>query len=113
MYKKRQFEVLSWAAVPTAPVEPQPLIIAAAGIGFGVLLFVGPLLGRSLLLPVIRSETHLKDLADIPVLITIPEIPTRAAARRARGRRLRNAGFSVAAVFVLAAVLGLSYFGLF
>ena len=105
----KQFEVLTWAQTPSVPVEPQPMIIAAAGVGFGVLLFVGPLVARSLLIPVVRSEARLAGLVDLPILVTIPEIPTPESARQARSRRYRNSGFSVAAVLVLAAVLGLRY----
>ena len=108
----KQYEVLGWASPPSVPVEPRPVIVASAGIGIGVLLFVGPLLGRALLFPVVLSEARLIDQAEVPILITIPRIPTQASKRRARLRRFWNAGVSVAAGFVLAAVLGLRYLDL-
>jgi uncharacterized protein involved in exopolysaccharide biosynthesis len=108
----KQFEVLAYAGAPSKPIRPQPLMILGAGVAIGLALFVGPLLARSLLMPIIRSESRLATVTDIPVLVAIPSIATPAVIRRGRSARLKNFVFSFISMGFLAAVLGLRYTGL-
>ena len=108
----KQFEIITAASAPSKPVFPSALLFYGTGIGLGLLLFVGPVLARHLLIPIIGSEARLARVSDVPVLVTVPSIPTPAMARRRRRLRLRNAMLSLLAVAMLVAVVGLRGSGL-
>ena len=48
----------------------------AAGCVVGLALFVGPLILRRFLNPLVSSEAGLRAIVEIPVLVSIPRIPT-------------------------------------
>jgi uncharacterized protein involved in exopolysaccharide biosynthesis len=98
------FVISSYAATPAAPVWPNRLMILVAGVVGGLLLFTGPVLARALLKPTILSEDGLSMLADVPVLVAIPTIPTPAMASLRRKTNLWNLGLSALAIAIAAAV---------
>jgi hypothetical protein len=103
--KGEQFEVIERAVPPSVPVEPVPMFIYGLGLAGGLILFVGPLIGHAMLHPVIHSEQGLHGLSDIPVLVSIPRIPTPELAKAARRFRLRNIGLSALSAAALAAAV--------
>jgi succinoglycan biosynthesis transport protein ExoP len=107
--KGERFEVIERATPPTLPVRPLPLLVYAVCLAGGLALLVGPVALRALLVPVISSETGLRDLVSVPVLVAVPRLFTRDVVRSTRNRRLRNVGASVASVTILA--LALTFFG--
>jgi len=96
------FEKVRPARPSSVPAWPNRLQFLGGGIAAGLVLFVGPLLARRLLRPVIASEAGLRALGDVPVLVSIPMIPTPATLRHERHVRIRNWG--LAAVSVIAVV---------
>ena len=97
----RQMEVLEYASVPSSPYAPEPMKFYAVGMALGCLIFVGPLLARTLLSPVILSEEGFRALSDFPVLVSIPNLQGgRSIAVR---RIFKNLGFAVLSGVVLVA----------
>lgn len=97
----RQMEVLEFASVPTNPYAPQPLRFYGIGVVLGCLLFVGPLLVRSLLSPIILSEEGFRALSDVPVLVSIPNLDSSRGV--VLNRLFKNLAFSVLSGAVLVA----------
>ena len=102
--KGTQFEVIERAIPPSLPVWPNPLRFLAVGVLAGLALFVGPVPLRILLRPVVGSEGRLAALAQVPVLVSIPSLPTPEAEALQRRRRRRNLGLSFLSILALAAV---------
>jgi len=102
----KEFQIVGKASPPADPIFPKPLLIYGAGVALGLVVFVGPVLGRGLLMPVVRSEARLAEAIEVPVLVTIPRIETPAAVRQLRRNRMKNvvlAASSVAAVLAVVA----------
>ena len=96
-----QMEVLEYASVPMFPYAPDPLRVSAVGVMLGCLLFVGPLLARNLLNPVILSEKGFQTYAEFPVLVSIPNLhDPKKANRRRFFKNLGLAGVSIAALVI-------------
>jgi uncharacterized protein involved in exopolysaccharide biosynthesis len=95
------FELRELAVPPLRPVSPNPPMVLVMGIVAGIALFVGPLVGRYLLRPVIFTESALRSLSDVPVLVSIPRIPGPTTDQRVRRRRIKNLTWSVLSVVVL------------
>ena len=106
------FMITGFADPPAFPVYPDRLRFLGTGAGVGLLLLVGPLLAQGFVRPRIMFEASLPGLANVPVLATIPEVPTAASTRRARRIQWRNFGLSFLAVSVLGAVYALQYMNL-
>jgi succinoglycan biosynthesis transport protein ExoP len=107
--KGERFEVIERAVPPALPIRPVPLLILAAGVLGGLALFVGPVVLRSILLPVVASEAGLRQVADVPLLVAIPRLETRGAIRAVRVRHLLNivaSAMSLAALAVVVSFLG-------
>jgi hypothetical protein len=83
-------------------VRPIPLIVEAAGIAAGLILFVLPVLAKAFLLPVVRSEEVIGGWADVPVLISIPRMPTPQTLSSERMGRITNIVGAAVACAVLA-----------
>ena len=98
------FVVTRYASIPAAPVWPNRPAFLLAGIAGGLLLFVGPVVAKVFLKPTVLSEARLSLLADVPVLVTIPVIPTPGVARLRRQTILRNLLLSALAVAMAAGV---------
>lgn len=103
---KRMY-VLRYATVPTSPISPQPMRLYAMGLACGLLLFVGPVLARNVLNPVIVSEAGFSGLSDVPMLVSIPTIVTPETQHRSRRRWFANLTLAVlsGAVLVTAKVM--------
>jgi uncharacterized protein involved in exopolysaccharide biosynthesis len=97
----RRMEVLAYASVPTIPYAPQPKNYYGVGLALGCLLFVGPLLARSLVSPLVLSEEGFRALSDIPVLASIPNL--HGSRRVALKRLFKNLALAVLAGAVLVA----------
>jgi capsular polysaccharide biosynthesis protein len=78
------------------------LIVYAAGIAAGLVLFVLPVLAKAFLLPVVRSEEVVGGWADVPVLVSIPRIPTPQTMSSERLSRMTNIVGAAVACIVLA-----------
>ena len=72
----QQFEQMEAAVPPRQPVSPRPPLFYGAGLIAGLVLFVIPAVLPRVLHPVIRSETGLRALTEVPVLVTIPRFDT-------------------------------------
>ncbi|HKQ61389.1 MAG TPA: hypothetical protein VJS92_08850 [Candidatus Polarisedimenticolaceae bacterium] len=96
-----QFEIIDPAVAPRWPIWPKRLPILGLGVAMGLVVFVGPLVLRRLLQPIVGSEAGLRLASEAEVLVGIPALPTAETARLARGARLRNFGLSVASVAIL------------
>jgi hypothetical protein len=90
------------AAAPAAPPRG-PLL--ALGILTGCLLFVGPLLTRRFLNPIISCKEGLLSLSGVPVLARIPRIQTPGASRERAGYWIKNLALSLLSVAALVAAL--------
>lgn len=99
------FEIIEPARVPRTPVKPQPMLIFAMGVGIGLALFVGPIIARCLLAPVINSEALLRDIADTPIVFSVPRIPTTGSMRGEFWRRFRNFALGGASMAFLSVVV--------
>ena len=101
------FVITTAASPPSQPVSPDRKVFLVAGVGGGLLFFVGPLLARGILAPKIMSEATLRTLSEIPVLVSIPVIATPEVDRRRRAAVRKNFGLSFLAVSVLCGVVAL------
>lgn len=90
------------AAAPAAPLHG-PLIVL--GILTGCLIFVGPLLTRRFLNPIISCKEGLLSLSGVPLLARIPRIPTPGATRERAGYWIKNLALSLLSVAALVAAL--------
>jgi uncharacterized protein involved in exopolysaccharide biosynthesis len=100
-----KMEVLEYAKVPSIPVAPDPFQVYVLGIGFGCLLFIGPVLTRHLLNPVIGSEAAMIAVAEFPVVVTIPRIVTSVNSGDTRRMWFKNVSLSLLSLAVLAAAM--------
>jgi polysaccharide biosynthesis transport protein len=105
-----RFEVLERARPPALPVEPNPSRVHLISLLFGMTLFVGPVVGRRLLRPLISSEAVLRSATDVPVLVSIPLIPTGRAIRNRWARRIKNLALAAASLAASAIVYATHYF---
>jgi polysaccharide chain length determinant protein (PEP-CTERM system associated) len=92
------------AVPPSKPVSPKPLPILGLSALIGLVIFVGPILAKWFLVPVVGSEAALRSLSDVPVLVSVPLIDTPAVARQVRRRWLLNIGLSLLSMTLLAGV---------
>jgi uncharacterized protein involved in exopolysaccharide biosynthesis len=100
-----RFEVARWAGVPDKPVAPKPIPVAGLAVIAGCMLFVGPVLARRGLNPLVSSESGLRALSDVPVLVSLPRVIT-AENRREKSRRFaKNVGLSLVSAAVLVMVV--------
>lgn len=97
-----RFEVIEEAVAPIRPIRPVPAVIYAVGFAGGLIAFVGPMLLRGILVPMVSSEAGLRAITDIPFLGSIPQLHTPSTLRAARMRLLGNISASVASVVILA-----------
>jgi hypothetical protein len=88
-----------------APTAPLRAALIALGVLTGWLVFVGPLLTRRFLNPIISSEQGLRSLSGVPLMGRVPHIPTRGARRERALRWIKNLVLSVLSVAVLLAAL--------
>ena len=104
--KGEQFNLIQEAVPPTVPVRPVALIVLMAGLGAGLVLFVGPVLAKAVLLPVVRSEEVIGSWADVPVLVSIPRISTPQTISSDRRTRVKNiVGAAVSCAVLAVSVL--------
>ncbi|ANM31180.1 hypothetical protein ABI59_18800 [Acidobacteria bacterium Mor1] len=103
--KGERFEIIERAVVPRVPVQPVPMMVIGIGLAIGLVAFVGPLALKELSNPIVRSETGLAVLDDLPVLATIPRVATPSTAKAKRMFYMRNIGLSAASVLALVAVI--------
>ena len=96
-----RMEILEYAVVPEVPYSPQPIMVHALYLALGCLVFLGPLLLRNLLRPVITSEAGFLSLTDLPMLVSLPLIETGEVRRAGRWRMLKNVGLSMISGAVL------------
>jgi polysaccharide chain length determinant protein (PEP-CTERM system associated) len=99
--KGERFEVIEKATPPASPIRPVPLMVYIFGVAAGLAIFVGPGVLRTLLAPTILSESGLRELADLPCLVSIPRLDTAAVLRQRRRRKVLNVAASVLSVVVL------------
>lgn len=97
-------EILTMAGVPRSPIEPNPRQIYMIFLGIGMALFIGPMLARHALNPPITSETGLRSLTPIPVLVSVPRIMTPSNRGLSRRNLIKNIALSLLACGVLVAV---------
>jgi polysaccharide chain length determinant protein (PEP-CTERM system associated) len=100
----QRIEIIERAEVPVRPAYPEPLRIYGIGLVVGCLVFVGPLLLRNLLNPVVVSEAGLRGAIEVPVLVGIPRLETPATAGLGRRRMFKNVALALLSSGVLAAV---------
>lgn len=103
--KGERFQIIEEARPPAIPISPNPPFILAIGLAAGLALFVGPIVLRAVLLPVVGSEAGLKDaLEEVPVLISIPRVRTEAVVHARRRRVMANFAAATVAVALLVLV---------
>jgi predicted nucleic acid-binding Zn-ribbon protein len=93
-----RFELAARAEPPRKPFFPQPIRFYIMGIVAGCLLFVGPVLARRFLRPVVSSEAGLRALNDLPVLVTIPRVATAETRGTTIRRTIKNVALSTLCV---------------
>ena len=98
-------ELAERATVPRIPVSPMPQRFYALGVIAGLIVFVGPILAWRFLNPPVSSEAGLRNLADVPVLVSVPRIQTQRFRRHALKQFARNLGLALVGVGVLVAVV--------
>jgi polysaccharide chain length determinant protein (PEP-CTERM system associated) len=103
--KGSRFQVIEAAVPPSIPLSPKPAQLHGMGLIAGLLLFVGPVLLRQVRRPTVGSEARLRELSEVPILVSIPSLDTPATLRSARFVKVKNFGFSMLSVAILAAVL--------
>jgi len=99
------------AVAPTRPIGPGALRVYSLGLAVGLTIFVGPLLVRSAVNPVICSPAALRGLADAPVLVGIPRIRTRETREGQRRQFLLNVFLSFMSVIGLAVAVVTAWAG--
>jgi polysaccharide chain length determinant protein (PEP-CTERM system associated) len=100
-----QFEIVEMAVAAQIPVSPQPLLVYGICLVMGVALFAAPLFLLSMFSPKIASEAAIKELTDIPVLVTVPRIATPAARSSAQRGKIVNWALSTTSVLVFASIV--------
>jgi uncharacterized protein involved in exopolysaccharide biosynthesis len=100
------------ASPPTSPISPKPLPIAGVSVAAALLLFIGPIVVRWFLFPVVASEAGIRSLAEIPILVTVPRFKTPDVAKLVRRRRVKNFGLSLLSTTILAGTVAIHWFGL-
>ena len=100
--KGSYFEIVQPAFPPSTPARPRPLPILLGGLLGGLALFVGPVVLRTVLRPTIGSESSLRTITELPVLVAIPTLNTPEKIRRAFLGRTRNIGLAVVSIAILA-----------
>lgn len=103
--KGSQFDVVEKAVPAKNPISPQKNMIYGGSALAGLLLFVAPLLLRSLFSPRIHSAVGVEALSEVTVLANIDLLGTPAARKERRTKTLANLAASLIAVAALAAVL--------
>lgn len=88
-----------------AASPPLRVPLVALGVLTGCLTFVGPVLTRRFLDPVISCAQGLRSLSGVPLMARLPRIPTPGAKRERTKRWLKNIGLSLLSVAALVAVL--------
>ena len=88
-----------------AAAAPHRAPLVALGVLAGCLLFVGPLLTRRFLDPVIHCAEGVRSLSGVPLLARVPRIPTPGLDRERARRWLKNGVLSALSVAALVAAL--------
>lgn len=101
----QHIEVLEYASVPTLPISPRPERVVLVTLVMGFLIFVGPMVARAALNPVISSELGLRAFAEVPVLATVPTIPNPQNRGAERRRMLKNLGWTLTSFTTLVLVV--------
>ncbi len=104
-HKGQQFEIMQLAEAPSRPASPNKQAILTGAVCIGLAVFVGPLVIRALLRPVIASRSTVESLSTVPVLLAIPEISTKDVVTRKRRAFLVNVTSSAASVAILLATV--------
>ena len=103
--KGAQFEIIERARAASLPVSPNATMVFGSHIIISLLIFVGPLVLKRLLNPVILSQAALRSFSDAPVLVAIPALPTPDVEQQRRKRKMTNFGLTFATLVVLAGVI--------
>jgi hypothetical protein len=82
--KAERFEVIEQARVPTAPVAPKRMIIAASGAVGSLLFGLGIAFLLELLSSAIRTAADLERSMQLRPIVTVPYIQTRMEVRKRR-----------------------------
>jgi len=97
----QRMEILEAAPIPVTPYFPQPLQVYVLCLVMSCGLFLGPVLARSFLRPVIVSEAGFGELSEVPVLSSIPTIQTDQVRKTRRGLTLKNVAFAALSCVIL------------
>jgi len=102
-----RFMVLDLASTPEKPIKPKRLPLIAAAVAISVLLSAACVIGMGLIKGAVQSESDLKTMLPprLPILGTIPPIPSAVDAHEVRLRFLRTALVSALACAALLAFL--------
>jgi polysaccharide chain length determinant protein (PEP-CTERM system associated) len=73
--KNETYRIIDEANLPVKAQYPNRLQIVLLGIGGGLLLGIGASIGRELMDTAIASEEEAKRILNLPVLVTIPNVP--------------------------------------
>jgi uncharacterized protein involved in exopolysaccharide biosynthesis len=93
------------AAVPEGPVAPAPAAVYVWGQVVGLSLFVGPVLVRSVVNPVLRSPQEVHELTGAPPLGAIPRLDSVEAREESRRRQVVNAIYATFSLIALAVLV--------
>jgi uncharacterized protein involved in exopolysaccharide biosynthesis len=106
----QRMEAIEQARVPSRPVSPEPMRVILVGLGIGIAVFVTPVALIHLLNPLIVSEAGLAGAADVPVLVSVPQIRTDRNKGVGRNRVLVNLTLAFCSASVLAGTFYYFYY---
>ena len=100
-----RFEVIEKAVAPVLPISPNPKRVLVTYLAAALALFVGPILVKGLLKPLVVSEAGLAYHPEVTLLVSIPKLRTPKNIRQARMRWVKNVSFSAVSAAVLTATI--------